>query len=737
MRHAKSATVAATLALAAGAAVAQEVQIPLNYNFNGMVHFGEGFADDPSGFRSISDRALLIDGQVGSFATNPVVGATGLNYGVNTTAFALDIVHLGNRAVFFPYDAVEDFDNIGIAPTWDTSPNHTGPQVTDVSGLNIEMFGNTEIGVLYQISNGGGAFDVVLTFTDASSVTVRLAGPDWFGAQNPAAPGLGVASQTRLGATTWPGTNNNDQGTPAPVPGQNLNVIEGVITAAELINDGLGSIIGKTLSSISFQNAAYPAGTGRGYAIIAATVDGSATFNPSGIGSVVPNPAVFGQPATFRVAVSPGSGTPNTITSVSVDASSIDGGTLNLNDSGVNGDETAGDGLWSVSTTISLNAPAGPASLPFTITDAQTRQGTGNIDVTIAAPPIADDLGTLTAGLNTFSGAVNAGEVRWVRFNLATPIDRDAMTFLDIDTEGSALSNNDSELGLYSANGNLIATDDDDGSGLLTQLSFGLAVPPRPAVNGSVAYNGRDGATLAAGTYYLAYGSFNMTFGATLWNVTSTSTATGTVNINLFNGDEPPSPVVAGPINNPANGSDYYLLVQGYNFTQAEAAAQSLGGHLASIADAEENEFVRANVLRFDGADRRGWIGFTDEAVEGTFVWTDGTPNTYTNWNAGEPNNASGLEHYTEMLGNGLWNDLPLAGAAGGSDFAIVEVPGTGGCPACAADFDQSGGVDGDDIGAFFAAWQTGDTCGDVDRSGGVDGDDIGAFFVVWQAGGC
>ncbi len=84
------------------------------------------------------------------------------------------------------------------------------------------------------------------------------------------------------------------------------------------------------------------------------------------------------------------------------------------------------------------------------------------------------------------------------------------------------------------------------------------------------------------------------------------------------------------------------------------------------------------------------------------------------------------------------------AGATGcGSDSdigqALLRIPLSTGpsCPVCAADFDQSGGVDGDDIGAFFADWQAGAPCGDVDGSGGVDGDDIGFFFARWEAGGC
>ena len=51
-------TSCALLALAA-ALPAQLVPVPLNYNFNGIVHAGEaGLPDSPTGYRSISDRGL-------------------------------------------------------------------------------------------------------------------------------------------------------------------------------------------------------------------------------------------------------------------------------------------------------------------------------------------------------------------------------------------------------------------------------------------------------------------------------------------------------------------------------------------------------------------------------------------------------------------------------------------------------------------------------------------------------
>lgn len=58
-------------------------------------------------------------------------------------------------------------------------------------------------------------------------------------------------------------------------------------------------------------------------------------------------------------------------------------------------------------------------------------------------------------------------------------------------------------------------------------------------------------------------------------------------------------------------------------------------------------------------------------------------------------------------------------------------------CGPCAADFNNDGGVDGADVDAFFAAWESGELCGDVNADGGVDGTDVNAFFHAWESGGC
>jgi len=137
--------------------------------------------------------------------------------------------------------------------------------------------------------------------------------------------------------------------------------------------------------------------------------------------------------------------------------------------------------------------------------------------------------------------------------------------------------------------------------------------------------------------------------------------------------------VLTGPITNPANGHRYFLLDQS-SWTAANHEAWQLGGHLAVIGDAAENAWLLSTFGTFGGVSRHLWIGYTDKATEGTFRWVNGQPTKFTNWSAGEPNNAS-VENCAELLGAtglqsvglaGQWNDIPHA--PGDPVFGIVEV---------------------------------------------------------------
>jgi hypothetical protein len=120
------------------------------------------------------------------------------------------------------------------------------------------------------------------------------------------------------------------------------------------------------------------------------------------------------------------------------------------------------------------------------------------------APTIATDLGTLEPGAVSRSATLALHETKWFRFTLPETLNAAIGQYLDIDTEGSTLAGltNDTEIALYNEDGVRVGYDDDDGTGALSQLTFGGGSRPGPV--GAPAYNGRDGATLAAGTYWLA-----------------------------------------------------------------------------------------------------------------------------------------------------------------------------------------------------------------------------------------
>ncbi len=95
-------------------------------------------------------------------------------------------------------------------------------------------------------------------------------------------------------------------------------------------------------------------------------------------------------------------------------------------------------------------------------------------------------------------------------------------------------------------------------------------------------------------------------------------------------------------------------------WTASEAEAVSLGGHLATINNSAENNWVFDNFASFDNQHYL-WIGLNDVDQIDTWTWTSGQPVTYTNWGINEPDNP-GVEDWVEMSapqfdGPGLWNN--------------------------------------------------------------------------------
>jgi len=137
-----------------------------------------------------------------------------------------------------------------------------------------------------------------------------------------------------------------------------------------------------------------------------------------------------------------------------------------------------------------------------------------------------------------------------------------------------------------------------------------------------------------------------------------------------INGNARPLPTNA--VYRANSGSWFFITPNTMTWSNAESFAQTYGGHLASIADASENEFVRSLASSAVGVD--SWIGFNDAAVEGVFVWSSGEQVTFANWNSGEPNNLGNEDAAQIFIGNGKWNDNPTSSLL----YGVIEVSAAG-----------------------------------------------------------
>ncbi|MBK9418907.1 MAG: HYR domain-containing protein [Flavobacteriales bacterium] len=81
------------------------------------------------------------------------------------------------------------------------------------------------------------------------------------------------------------------------------------------------------------------------------------------------------------------------------------------------------------------------------------------------------------------------------------------------------------------------------------------------------------------------------------------------------------------------NGHAYYLSTTTSYWPAANTAAQSTGGHLATISSVQENTWL-AGITTGIGS----YIGLNDIDNEGTWKWANGEPLTFTNWGPGRPN---------------------------------------------------------------------------------------------------
>ncbi len=103
--------------------------------------------------------------------------------------------------------------------------------------------------------------------------------------------------------------------------------------------------------------------------------------------------------------------------------------------------------------------------------------------------------------------------------------------------------------------------------------------------------------------------------------------------------------VLAGPVTNQVNGHLYYLLTPS-SWTEAEGEAVTLGGHLTTINDEHENQWVAETFGEVGDVSRALWIGLHDAENQGVYTWISGEPSEFQFWWPGEPADPTGEWNY-------------------------------------------------------------------------------------------
>ncbi|XP_067307388.1 ladderlectin-like [Pseudorasbora parva] len=99
----------------------------------------------------------------------------------------------------------------------------------------------------------------------------------------------------------------------------------------------------------------------------------------------------------------------------------------------------------------------------------------------------------------------------------------------------------------------------------------------------------------------------------------------------------------------------YKFFPQRVNWVAAQRNCQSFGANLASVHSRAENNFLLGLLPSLS---TNTWIGGHDAAIEGQWLWNDGTAYDFASWCSREPNNRR-VENclMISWTANNCWND--------------------------------------------------------------------------------
>ena len=108
-------------------------------------------------------------------------------------------------------------------------------------------------------------------------------------------------------------------------------------------------------------------------------------------------------------------------------------------------------------------------------------------------------------------------------------------------------------------------------------------------------------------------------------------------------------------------GNRYQLINENMTWTEAKTYCEKIGGHLATVTDESEQEFLTSLTIE-NGSNKNYWLGGYRDNSYSEWKWITGESFIYSNWDSGEPNYA--FENYLHFYGDnsvskaGAWNNF-------------------------------------------------------------------------------
>jgi hypothetical protein len=142
-----------------------------------------------------------------------------------------------------------------------------------------------------------------------------------------------------------------------------------------------------------------------------------------------------------------------------------------------------------------------------------------------------------------------------------------------------------------------------------------------------------------------------------------------------------------------------------FTYPQATADAAAKRGRVASFSNRADYSHMAMKARQ--STQGYLWIGLSDTAAEGTWVWTNGTAATYEEWLGNQPDGSAGENQAIIMENSRQWADAAANFVAAGYLFERV------GLDPLAADTDGDGLTDGQEVNTVHSDPVLDDTDGD------------------------